>query len=792
MTGIKEMNPAGSAGKKDQVRLFSQFGKWLRSDLFKCILMDIAAYLIILVIFFFVCVPKKYDLSVDSIAPETIKATRDVIDEEETNKQKDEQAAKVPDCYVSITEALEIAFRELQAVHQYAQSLVEPVSADSFESGETLSDNEGSAVLDEETATDSEPVVFSDEEISQARQYLNYLTLTNEQIDFVMHMPQADFDSMVLSVRDAITGKMNSDNKIEGDIDESIAELMESSVLEPYKTILPELLNLGMRPNQIFDQETTDRLRQEKMDSVEPVIFVQGRTIIFEGQPVTEKALSLMSSLGLLNDQTVNYSVYVGSAITVLVAMICLLLSLKLLRAEVLTDIRKMAVVLIVLIISVISAALAHLLPNQYVIPLSLAAILGTVLIGYRTGICLTFANALIIGALTSGNASSTFFDVVLLMSMTVAESVVSVWFLKGKPQRVRLLVAGFLSAAVSIILIVGMKYLTSNNSLDILSFGAWAFAGGIISGVLAVAVQPALEQTFRLATPSRLLELTNPNQPLMKRLMIEAPGTYHHSIIVANLAEAAADKIQANPYLARAGAYYHDIGKLKRPGYFKENQNGDNPHERTDPYVSAAILISHTMDGVLLAQKEHLPREVQDIILQHHGVTPVMFFYHKALQMSDGSHVDIDEFRYSGPKPKTKEAAIVMLSDTIEAAVRSMKDPTPKGIDQFIERLVRGKLEDGQLSDSPLSLSDIDQICDAFSGILKGVYHERIEYPNVPHYAGKSVPVPQNTDTGTADRAADTAPAAPVSQETARSEENKTVSEQTTEKDNEESSGED
>ena len=136
------------------------------------------------------------------------------------------------------------------------------------------------------------------------------------------------------------------------------------------------------------------------------------------------------------------------------------------------------------------------------------------------------------------------------------------------------------------------------------------------------------------------------------------------------------------------------------------------------------------------------MPREIQDIILQHHGVTPVMFFYHKALQMSDGSHVDIDDFRYAGPKPNTKEAAIVMLADTIEAAVRSMKDPTPKGIDQFIERLVRGKLEDGQLSDSPLSLSDIDQICEAFSGILKGVYHERIEYPNVPHYAGKSVAV--------------------------------------------------
>lgn len=165
----------------------------------------------------------------------------------------------------------------------------------------------------------------------------------------------------------------------------------------------------------------------------------------------------------------------------------------------------------------------------------------------------------------------------------------------------------------------------------------------------------------------------------------------------------------------------------------------GDNPHEHTDPYVSAAIVISHTKDGMLMAQKEHLPPEIQDIILQHHGVTPVMYFYHKALQLSNGQQVDINEFRYSGPKPNTKEAAIVMLADTIEAAVRSMKSPTPKAIDQFIERLVRGKLEDGQLSDSPLSLRDIDDICSAFSDILKGVYHERIEYPNVRSFTGNA-----------------------------------------------------
>ena len=763
MTESSEQNPAPSGEKNDQNRLSFRLKQWLHSDAFKCILMDIAASLIIMIILFLVCVPKKYDLTIDSIAPETIKATKDVTDEVTTKKNREEAAAaksKSIDYSTNISDdlirSLNTAFAELQAIRpQDASPLETPVSEE--DTGEpTVSSVEETAQLRE----------YTPEELDQARAGLTLLDLEDEELLFILNMSRQDFDKMVKDVTSSVTAMLESNQFSEDQqdlVNEAKQSLMNDDNLSPYLKVLPKLLEICIRPNKIIDREATEKAIQEAMDAVEPVIYLQGRKIVGEGEPLQEYQLAMLRSLGLLNQQEVDYSVYGGSAISVLVAMICFFMSLKLLRADILTDVRKMAVVLIVLILSVAMAAIAHLLPSQYVIPLTMGAILGTVLIGYRIGICLTLTLSLLFASLTSGNATSTFYDVVLLMSMTIAESVLCIWFLKGRPQRVRVLIAGALGAVIGFVIVIGIHLLTSSGSLDVLSIGAWSFGGGVLSGVLAVAFQPALEQLFRLATPSRLLELTNPNQPLMKRLMIEAPGTYHHSIIVANLAEAAADKIQANPYLARAGAYYHDIGKLKRPGYFKENQNGDNPHERTDPYVSAAILISHTMDGVLLAQKEHMPREVQDIILQHHGVTPVMFFYHKALQMSDGSHVDIDEFRYSGPKPNTKEAAIVMLADTIEAAVRSMKDPTPKGIDQFIERLVRGKLEDGQLSDSPLSLSDIDKICDAFSGILKGVYHERIEYPNVPHYAGKKVPVPDAPDRKAPPAAAETIPATAI-----------------------------
>ena len=200
----------------------------------------------------------------------------------------------------------------------------------------------------------------------------------------------------------------------------------------------------------------------------------------------------------------------------------------------------------------------------------------------------------------------------------------------------------------------------------------------------------------------------------------------------MANLSEAAAEAIGANPLLARVGSYFHDVGKLKRPLYFKENQMGENPHDHTDPYVSSAIVTAHTRDGLQMSKKYRLPEEIEKVIMEHHGDTPVMYFYHKALQQAGGSPVDVKDFRYDGTRPTIKESAIVMLADTIEAAVRSMPDPTPQRIEEFIEQLVRGKLEDGQLSDSPLTLRDIDKICEAFTTVLIGVFHERIEYPTV------------------------------------------------------------
>ena len=702
--------------------------QWFRSSSFKCLIMDVVAFALILMMFFFVCVPKKYNLTVGAISHDTINAPKDVVDEVSTQEKKNSAAMQVEPSYrfqpgvkEEVMSALSSSFDEMRTIQQYGMTL--------------------------RTEQTDRPNSFTEEEIAYAFGLLDDLTLTRPQIVTMLRVDNTQFDEMINYVSTAVENTMNSSVR-EGQINQAISTVLQivgyKVDISLVQNILPTVLRACIKPNLIIDQEATDKARSKAMESVEPVVYLMGQNIIRDGDRITKNQVEMLRQLGLLNDDNLDYSSYWGSVIAVLLSMLILFIMLLLLRPDVLSDVRQMAVILLILLLCMILAALSNMLPSIYFIPVALCAALATVLIGYRVAISLTVTLTLLLAALTAGNNHSSFYDVILITIMTLTESMFTIWFLKGRPQRTRVLLSGLFCAAIGVAIIYGIKLLTSAEALKTMSIVGWAVVGGFLSGAFAIALQPVFEIIFRLATPTRLLELTNPSQPLMRRLMIEAPGTYHHSIIVANLAEAAATRIKANSFLARAGAYYHDIGKLKRPMYFKENQNGDNPHEHTDPYVSAAILVSHTKDGMLMAQKEHIPPEIREIILQHHGVTPVMYFYHKALQLSNGQQVDINEFRYAGPKPNTKEAAVVMLADTIEAAVRSMKNPTPKAIDQFIERLVRGKLEDGQLSDSPLSLRDLDEICEAFSDILKGVYHERIEYPNVRHY----VPKTENAET--------------------------------------------
>ncbi len=257
-----------------------------------------------------------------------------------------------------------------------------------------------------------------------------------------------------------------------------------------------------------------------------------------------------------------------------------------------------------------------------------------------------------------------------------------------------------------------------------------WGMISGIFSAVLTIGGLPFLESAFGVTTSLRLLELSSPNQFLLRELMANAPGTYNHSVVAANLAESGAEAIGADPLLSRVGAYYHDIGKMKRPFFFIENQIDINEHDKINPNLSCLIITAHVKEGVELAKEYHLPPEIIDIIQEHHGTTLVTYFYHRAKEKVAKERICEEDFRYSGMRPKSKEAALVMLADSVEAAARTMSKPSLNRLEQMIRKIVNGKLNDGQLDESALTLADLEKIVRAFTQTIASVYHYRIEYP--------------------------------------------------------------
>ncbi len=671
-------------------------------------------------LFALACMSDRYSLQAGDIAHQTITATKDVEDTVTTEQHRKAAAAAVEASYhlqegatEDVLMALDDLLAELALVQQYGHDLRVALDAPMLS---TLRS-------------------YTSEEISYAQSMVKGISLTPYQTRVLLSTQTESFNTMVKEVRSGVENALNTTIR-EGQVSTSINNI---TAICKYRVdsdltniIVPVVLSAVVKPNMVIDEEATEAAREAARESVQPVVYKQGQNIVREGERISGYQIAMLSALGLLDTTSIDLNVYGGAALIVLATVLIMVLMLHMLNPDVFRDVRYVLVIMLVMIITVGVGVVCVKLLNVYLIPVALGAMLLTGLLGARTGLTVGISLSVLMASLAAGSNTAYSEEMIHLLMMGVVGSVAAVKCLAGKPQRVRTVICGVLVAFVNLVMMIAMGMMTAADLHDTLADAGWAMAGGVISGLIAVGFQPVFEAAFNLATPSKLLELANPNQPLLRRLLMEAPGTYHHSIIVANLSEAAAEKIGANPLLARTGAYFHDIGKLRRPLYFKENQRGDNPHDHTDAYVSASIVTAHTSDGLTLAQKHHLPPEIQRIIVEHHGDTPVMYFYHKALQQADGRPVDIKDFRYGGSRPSTRESAVVMLADTVEAAVRSMSDPTPQSIKRFIERLVRGKIEDGQLSNSPLSLQDIDGISEAFASVLSGVFHERIEYPTV------------------------------------------------------------
>jgi len=359
--------------------------------------------------------------------------------------------------------------------------------------------------------------------------------------------------------------------------------------------------------------------------------------------------------------------------------------------------------------------------PVALAIPTALYVMLLAVLMGKRPAMIMALAMPL--GAYLTG-AFDNHSYIIALFSGAAASTV-----LQKAQNRMSLIKAGLVIAAANCIAVVIVLLLREAHFVDYPALLFWAALNGIFCGMLTIGFLPPLEHALNAVTPFRLMELSDLNAPILRKLFTAAPGTYSHSLMVANLAEQACQDIGANPLLARVGAYYHDIGKMDNPDYFVENQSEHNKHDEINPRLSATIIRSHVKLGVEKALALKLPKDVISIIGEHHGNSVISWFYNKATE--NEAAVSSEDFSYPGNPPRTKESAIVMLADITEAAVRTLAKPTAQKLEKFIQQLFDAKIEHGQLSESDLSFRDLEIIKMSFVRVLAGYYHSRIEYPN-------------------------------------------------------------
>lgn len=412
--------------------------------------------------------------------------------------------------------------------------------------------------------------------------------------------------------------------------------------------------------------------------------------------------------------------------ILILSVFLIFFIFLHLLKKEVLESFSQL---MMIALLVVIEMALAYFLVYQwnfssYLIPVTLGSMLLTFLLGYELGLIYSFLVGFLLGIVLN-------FDFNLAFISTAAGSIAT-FSVRGVKERTKFYRPMLYISLSYLVMIYIFQFLNGISSNDILEQSGYGIFNGFISTVLTMGLLPVFEYLFDITTDITLLELSDLNRPILKRLTLEAPGTYHHSIVVGNLAEAAAKALGANPLLARVGAYYHDIGKIDKPEYFVENQMGvKSKHEKLTPSMSALILESHVKEGIELAEKERLPKKVIDLVKEHHGTTLMTYFYKKALDKG-GAKTDEAEYRYPGPKPRSKEAAILMLADAVEAASRTLEDPKPARIMSLIKKIIMDKFEQGELEECELTLKDLHIIEDSFLPILIGVFHPRIDYPEL------------------------------------------------------------
>jgi len=497
-----------------------------------------------------------------------------------------------------------------------------------------------------------------------------------------------------------------------------------------------------IQPNITLNTNETEERKKRAVTEIKPVLYKikTGEMLLREGEIITKVQLLKLKNLQAQTKKEHILAISIGAAMIIL----CLLVLTYILHINHNSrfarnhnkNLMVMACMLIIILLFArVSTPLSEALTQNSTFGISPSSIIfgipiasGAMIICLFLGLDIAIPFALLTAACTAVIFQNRFeFFIYFLLNSAMAA-----YWLQNCRERKVFIKAGLKIGLLNVVLSTAIAvYISGFLGFKILEVWAFAFMGGIVAGIVTTGIAPIVEIAFGYTTDITLLELANLERPILRRLMIEAPGTYHHSVIVGNMVEAAATEIGANPLLAKACGYYHDIGKIKKPLYFIENQkNGKNKHNKLAPSMSKHILVAHVKEGVEMAKQNKLGQVITDTIRQHHGTSLIVYFYEKAKKQKGEDAVNLDDFRYPGPKPQTKEAGLVMLADVVEAASRTLDNPTPSRIQGLVQNLINKIFSDGQIDNCELTLKDLHKIAKTFNRILSGIHHHRIDYP--------------------------------------------------------------
>jgi cyclic-di-AMP phosphodiesterase PgpH len=676
--------------------------------------------------------PEKLDLSLFTVADMTIRSPGTVEDNQSTEKKRKEALDQVQDVYILKKEytqnrvdlitsifdsALEVNAEMKEELKKEQLLNVDKLPSKTFEQDISNKITRLKAKLTDSVTKDLSDQVFSsliqanDDELSIAK------------------------DLTVTSINNVMTKRISAEN-VENAKKKVEEELKYTTLNKGLKSAAIELGRYAVIQNEFYDSSATEELRQQASKSVEPVKILQGQIIVEEGELINREIFRQLKLVGLLDNGNA-FKPFLGLAFFIII----FLSSIYYYFYQMKTNVEKRQTYLLmfgivfavsILLIKIISMLqIVNYAEIGYLFPAAMGGMLIKILIDEKLAILFSIVMSVCGSILFNEGITGTlnYSEGIYILFSALA----GILFLSSQNHRSKILQAGMFAASVNLVTILALLFL-SNGHYSGLDYGYYllsALVSGISSAVLTIGFLPFLESSFGILSSLRLIELSNPNHPLLRKILTEAPGTYHHSVMVANLAESACEAIGANGLLARVGCYYHDVGKTRRPNFFIENQlNQNNPHDRLLPEKSANIIIAHVADGVNILKKYHMPKEIIEIAEQHHGTTLLKYFFHKAQQR--GADFKEEEFRYPGPKAQTKENAVVGIADSVEAAVRSLTQPTPDLIESLVKNIIEDRLEDGQLNECDLTLKELEIVSQTLCDTLKGIFHSRIEYPEI------------------------------------------------------------